>query len=210
MWRIPRRSPSPSPLLPPVMTALLPSKRTSISILLQVVVSRLITGGQPVDLLHILGVSRQLSRADILLDLLRLGRAGDDAGHRRAPRQPAKGELQQIMAALGREPLEPLDERPVLVGQVALGRSRHRGEAAAGWQRRAVPVFAGEQPVRQRPERDQPQAVGSRAPASCRGRGRGRAGCTPPGTRRNGAGRDAVEVHCASTTCQAGRVEQPI
>src|SRR6266404_1448575 len=63
------------------------------------------------------------------------------------------------MTALGSKTLEPLDGRPIVVGQIAARRSRHSAEARAGRRWRATFVFAGQQTIRQRAERDQPEVV---------------------------------------------------
>src|SRR5690349_4658838 len=107
----------PSPLLPPVTIALLPSSRTSTSsLLLRRGLSELLLHGQPIDFLHFLLCQDPADSASILFDLFRPGCAGDDARHGRPPRQPAQSQLQQSMAALRGEPVQPFDDCPVLVG----------------------------------------------------------------------------------------------
>src|SRR5271166_1810964 len=153
----------PSPLLPPVMTALRPSSRMSMSGLLPQGLrndKRPSPGGQAIDLLHLCSCQCPAGRADILLDLFRPGGPGDDARHLRAPRQPADGELEERAAALGGEALEALDDRPIIVGQIAVGRSLHIGQTGAFWHRRVAFVLAGQQAVSQRRERDQAEAIG--------------------------------------------------
>src|SRR5690348_16610977 len=71
---------SPNPLLPPVITALFPSRRISISCLLFRVTSG---DGEAVDFLQVLGGQRPFRRLQIFLDLFGRRRAGDDAGDRR-------------------------------------------------------------------------------------------------------------------------------
>src|SRR5262245_20924427 len=88
----------PSPLLPPVIIALLPSSRTSISLLLP---RGFLFRGQPIDFLHILGCQRPADGTDVLFDLFRSRGADDDARHRRAPGEPAERELQQRVVVLG-------------------------------------------------------------------------------------------------------------
>ena len=135
---------------------------------------------------------RQLGRADILLDLLGLGGAGDDARHLRAPRQPADGELEQGVAALGGEPFEALDNRPIVLGQIA---RRGRAACSSAGRLRAAAHRAGIcRSTGRWPAAQTGSGRGHRpaAPASSRDRAGAPAGCTPPGTRRNGGGRDAA------------------
>src|ERR1700676_3123005 len=75
----------PSPLLPPVTIALLPSNRISMTKLLpEAVACRRCTGAalfarEPIDLVHVFARQRPAGGIDIGFDLLRRGRAGDDA-----------------------------------------------------------------------------------------------------------------------------------
>src|SRR5713101_3556461 len=80
---------SPSPLLPPVTIALLPSSRISMTPLLP---EKWWAGDAPaqrlvcrdaIDLVHVFARRRPRCGADIGLDLLGRGRAGDYARHRR-------------------------------------------------------------------------------------------------------------------------------
>ena len=103
---------------------------------------------------------RQLGRRDIGRDLLRRGRAGDDARHHRAVQQPAEGEVEQAVPARRAERGETLDRVPVRLGQIALGDVRHRGQPSARRRRRVAAVFPGQQAVGERRERDQAEPIG--------------------------------------------------
>src|SRR5215208_5641279 len=152
---------SPSPLLPPVTIALLPSNLISIlnsspeaSPDTSPYAGEGRVGYVPapspapallcrdaVDVVHLLARQLPAGGADIGLDLLRRRRPGDDAGDRRPVQQPAEGQLQQGVAVRRAERVEALDHRPVRLGQIALGHSRRRREAGAGRRRRLPPVF---------------------------------------------------------------------
>src|SRR6185312_1052495 len=151
-WAIAR----PSPLLPPVTIALLPARLTSMTLLR---VWMALVCRQPVDLVHVFGGRHEFGGRDIGRDLLRRGRAGDDAGDPRPPQQPAEGQLQQAAPAPLAKPGERFELLPVRVGQRALGDTRGRRQPRAFRHRRVAPVLAGQQPVEQRRERDQPQPV---------------------------------------------------
>src|SRR5437762_2142533 len=127
----------PRPLLPPVTIALLPSSRISIA---SSSPERCRAGDAPtqrlvcrdaVDLVHVFARRRPGRGAHIGLDLLRRGRAGDYARHRRPVQQPTERELQKAASTCSAERIEALDDRPIRLGQIALGDARGRGEAGA-------------------------------------------------------------------------------
>ena len=88
--------------------------------------------------------SFQLAGFDVLLDLLGLGRAGDDAGDRRAGQQPGEGEFQRRVAARLGEVDQLLGLLPVLArsdsGRPGAACLVSRASAGIGMLRRYLPV----------------------------------------------------------------------
>ena len=105
------------------------------------------------------GVSAHSTALHVLLELLGLRRAGDDARHVGLGGEPAEGELEQAAAVALGEVLQPLDFPPVGLGHVAVGEALRGGEPRALRRRRVALVLAGQKPARQREERQQPHPV---------------------------------------------------
>src|SRR5213078_1699087 len=114
---------------------------------------------EPVDFVHVLARQAPGSGPDIGLDLSGARRAGDDAGDPRPVQQPAQSQFQQIVAARLAEIGQPLDDGPVPFSQPALGGTRRGRQPGVGGHRRIAAVFAGQQSIRQRRKRDQPEPV---------------------------------------------------
>src|SRR5262249_10422457 len=77
--------------------------------------------GDPIDLGEVLRRQRPPRGALVLLDLLRRGSAGDDAGDRAVAQQPAKRQLEHGAAPARGECLEFADDAPVALADELLG-----------------------------------------------------------------------------------------
>src|SRR5207244_13001463 len=106
-----------------------------------------------IDLRHLLRAQRPADGFHVLLDLFDAGGAGDDAGDLRALGEPGEGEFEHVVAAGLRERLQLFDDVLVTRGDVAVLQRRRLGEAGVGGRGGAALVFAGEEPARQREER---------------------------------------------------------
>ena len=183
-------------MLPPVTIALLPSSRISMTTPSRNVVPA--RAGAVAYFAVMRSISSMSSRdrrhpaaRDIGRDLLRRGRAGDDARHHRPVQQPAEGEFEQAYARAPRRtrrgarpcPNSPRSDsarryaasppsacRPAAARRGGISRSAARWPAARTGSARARRIAA---------------------PASARRRARAPAGCSAPGRRQSARDRNA-------------------
>src|SRR5262249_5662932 len=118
----------------------------------------LLLQGDPIDLGQVLRRQRPPRGAHVLLDLLRRGGTGDDAGDRALAQQPPKRQLEHGVSPARGECLEFADDAPVALVDELLGVAWVLRQPRPRRQRCAALVLAGQQAAGEREVGQYPQS----------------------------------------------------